>query len=206
MQLLFWGEGLQDMASWRSLLTRRHSRNLSESRTRATQCYPVPMQLCTHYPSCNHPQFAAPSLKQPLFALRLPSLALRPPFVSINRRPRHPNRHRRLCARRRFQADGAQLLDWKKIGHGTRKTLTQAPEENVTAPAEDEYASLLTSVQLTNTSSAVPELMARSEKESPHDETVTIVETSVRRAEVPRRTRWGISHVFPLLVIRPLVG
>jgi hypothetical protein len=39
--VFFW-RGVQAMASWRSLLTMRHSRNLSESRIRAVQCYDCP--------------------------------------------------------------------------------------------------------------------------------------------------------------------
>ena len=34
--------GVRAMASWRSLLTTTHSRNLSESRIRAVQCYECP--------------------------------------------------------------------------------------------------------------------------------------------------------------------
>ena len=33
--VFFWGGGVQTMASWRSPLTRKHLRNLSESRIRA---------------------------------------------------------------------------------------------------------------------------------------------------------------------------
>ena len=36
------GGGVPGMAGWRSPLTRKHSRNLSESRIRAVQCYDCP--------------------------------------------------------------------------------------------------------------------------------------------------------------------
>ena len=43
----FWGGGgVQAKASWQSLLTRRHSRNLSESRIRAVRCYDCPTRRC----------------------------------------------------------------------------------------------------------------------------------------------------------------
>jgi hypothetical protein len=41
------GGGVQTMASRRSPLTRRHGRNLSESRIRAVQCYDCPTRRCS---------------------------------------------------------------------------------------------------------------------------------------------------------------
>ena len=65
---------------------------------------------------------------------------------------------------------------------------------------------LLANVQLTYTSSPVPEPMLRSANVSLHDVTVTMVLMSVRRAVLePRRIRWGMDQVLPVLVSTPLV-